>query len=223
MKSQIRIQKSIPGRRASQVVVMETKTYLSPIRGRQVLVLFDEQNLSIGAKELGFRLQYDLLARQLQAIAENASLHIFAAADSYDRGIRKRFEKLGYTPHIKTIRRKHQYDGRKRLDSNIDNLFAFWAGLLGPKTTCEVIVLASGDYGLSGELAKAVRTQHDKAISVMTLSLPGSTAFDLDARKNPHITANLEIGLDVLTPLVKSRSRFPVGVNQNLGRLGYRS
>ena len=59
MKSQIRIQKSIAGRRASQIVVMETKTYLSPIRGRQVLVLFADAQPDQGDLHLGLTMNPD--------------------------------------------------------------------------------------------------------------------------------------------------------------------
>jgi len=52
---------------------------------------------------------------------------------------------------------------------------------------------------LAGELAKAISgVAVVKRPIVMTLSLPGSTARALDARKNGHIKANMKIGLDML-------------------------
>jgi len=182
---------------------LERGTDLTAISGRRLLVLLDEQNLSITAKKQGFRLQYDLLAKRFRTVAETAELHIFTAVEPwYDAATRKRFEEFGYTVHLKRIRSRQLANGRRQYDSNIDNLFAFWAGISALRAEPEILVLGSGDYGLSGELAKEICEQRrNKAMSVMTLSLPGSTSQDLDAEINPNITANLEIGLDLLNPL----------------------
>jgi hypothetical protein len=183
----------------------------------------DEQNLSISAEELGFKLNYGLLAERIHATSGGAELHIFAAAHSHDQSVSKRFQRLSYQPHIKTIRHIQRLGGREYLDCNIDNLFAFWAGSLTAKTACEVLLLASGDYGLSGELATAIRQQHSRTVSIMTLSLPGSTAFDLDARTNPDIAANLEIGLDLLKPNGYSKRQLPAGYAGYNGRFSFNS
>jgi len=185
--------------------ILEGTTDLAAIRGRQVLALLDEQNLSITAYNLGYVLQYNLLAEQIHAVADSAELHIFTATEHHDRNTKQRFEKFGYIVHTKTIRYTCLPDGGQRCDCNVDNLFAFWAGLLVTKNFHEMLVLASGDYGLAGELSKAIGNQHpNESIQIMTLSLPSSTAQDLDASKNKDIAANLEIGLDLLKPLPSS-------------------
>lgn len=195
---------------ASKHGLLERKTDLTAIKNRQVLTLLDEQNLSISAQNLGYMLQYNLLAERIHAAADSAELHIFIASDPHDSTVKQRFEKLGYIVHAKTIRCIHLCDGGHRYDCNVDNLFAFWAGLLTVKKSCDVIVLASGDYGLAGELAEAICDQHpNEPIQIMTLSLPGSTAEALDANKNKNIAANLEMGLDLLKPLPSSVRQFP--------------
>ena len=128
-----------------------------------------------------------------------------------------RFKVLGYIPHVKTIRRKTLPDGTRLCDSNIDNLFSFWVGLHARRTSSEVIVLGSGDYGLAGELAEAIHNRHRRRrLHIMTLSLPGSTSQALNASTNSHIEANLEVGQDLLSRLnqrvcltaARARSRF---------------
>jgi hypothetical protein len=62
-------------------LTLEKKTILTAIKGRKALVLLDEQNLSITARNHGFVLQYDLLARHTRKAARAAKLHIFIAAE----------------------------------------------------------------------------------------------------------------------------------------------
>jgi len=192
---------------ASRYERLEAATDLAAISGRKVLVLLDEQNLSITAKKLGYRLRYGLLAERINAAADSAEIHIFTATETGDvYSTRQQFKKLGYLTHLKIIRNKCY---GKTCDSNIDNHFAFWSGMQARRTIFDIIVLGSGDYGLSGEVAKEIYEQRrNKAMSIMTLSLPGSTSQKLDAETNPNITANLEIGLDMLEPLARSKSQF---------------
>lgn len=194
----------------SRSLTLEKKTILTAIKGRKVLVLLDEQNLTITARKHGFVLQYNLLAKHIRKAAKAAELHIFIATDRDDENNRQEFENSGYSVQVKTIRHKRLPNGGRCSDSNIDNLFSYCAGSYVSKIKWEVIVLGSGDYGLSGEIAQLIRGQHRRSsVQIMTLSLPGSTAQDLDAHKNPNITANLEIGLDILQPLSHSSRQFP--------------
>jgi hypothetical protein len=190
--------------------LLERNTDLSAIRGKRALVLLDEQNLTISAQDLGYRLDYGRLANEIRSVARAADLHLFTAVKQDDDPEVLDFERLGYSVHAKTIRRIPLPGGRYRSDANIDNLFAFWTGLFAVKTgCCQVLVLGSGDYGLAGELAQAVKGQSRRRLPhVMTLSLPGSTSQDLDARTNPHIKANLEIGLDLMGPISDAAHRL---------------
>lgn len=185
--------------------ILESTTDLAAVSGRKVLILLDEQNLSIGARNHGCMLDYGLLAERIHSAASQADLHVFTAVDLHDGRKKMQFEKIGYRVHVKTI----WYTAMNR-NSNIDNLFAFWTGVYSLRTSWDVIVFGSGDYGLSGELSQVVRSQRRRRqIGIMTLSLPGSTSQYLDAQKNQDITANLEIGLDLLRPLCPSTHLFP--------------
>jgi len=194
---------------------LEKTTQLSAIAKRKVLVLIDEQNLTRGVLDHDFMLQYDLLDEQIRSIASSAKLHIFIAAKANDGKRRKHFARIGYTVHIKTIRRKYS-DNQHRWDRNVDNLFAFWAGLIARRNKYDALILASGDYGLSGEISEAIcnlRGPGNK-LQIMSLSVSGSTSNGLTARWNPYITANLKIGLDLLRPLGPS-VRWFFGKNVN--------
>ena len=181
--------------------LLERTTDLSVLNGRRALVLLDEQNLSSGAIDHGFRLDYRLLVMQIRRVTSKADLHIFIASKDGDNRAENRFEKFGYCTHVKTIRYILQDDSQNHRDSNIDNLFAFWAGIYSMKTNWDAIVFGSGDFGLSGELSRAISNQQrTRRIKIMTMSLPGSTSQELNAASNPAISANIEIGTDVLIP-----------------------
>ena len=182
--------------------MLEKTTDLAKIRSRSVVFLLDEQNLSVTAKKLGYTVQYDQLARHIRQNTRKAEFRIFIASDPRSQAKAKRLKMLGYKVHVKNIRHKLLPNGEQRRDCNVDNIFAFWAGYCTLKNGHDVFVLGSGDYGLSGELSQAMRSLLGKrAAEIMTLSLPGSTAQDLDASRNKSISANLEIGLDLLRPL----------------------
>jgi len=178
--------------------LLEGATDLSAIRNCRVLVLLDEQNLTISARRLGYRLNYRLLAGRLRSMAATADIHLFTDIMNKANWYVRRFKRQGYKVHLKAARYIFLADGCLQRDTNVDNLFAFWTGFFA-KSPYDVIVLGSGDFGLAGELAKAISgVAVVKRPIVMTLSLPGSTARALDARKNGHIKANMKIGLDML-------------------------
>lgn len=186
---------------ASAETFLEELTDLSALQNRRALVLLDQQNLSIGAQQLGYGLDYRLLGKRLRSNAAAVDLHLFIAVERRSRWVVRRYQRQGYVVHTKTARHVPLPNGRWRHDCNIDNLFAFWAGLFVVPVAREVVVLGSGDYGLAGEIAQAIaNVTAGGRPEVMTLSLPGSTARDLKAGRNPHIAANLEIGRDVLRP-----------------------
>jgi hypothetical protein len=197
--------------------MLEKTTDLARIRARKVVFLLDEQNLSVTAKKLGYTVQYDQLARHIRANAREAELRIFIATDRRDQTTVRRLKKLGYKVHVKTIRYKLLPNGEQCRDCNIDNLFAFWAGCCTLRNGHDVIVLGSGDYGLSGEISQAMCSLFGKrATEIMTLSLPGSTAQGLDASRNKSISANLEIGLDLLRPLACVKRQYSVSTTSTL-------
>lgn len=185
---------------------LEAATNLHTLNDQSVIACVDEQNLTVGARHLGFRLDYRRLAEQMETAARSVHLHICIAAEPNDQSRQRYFEQFGYITHVKTRRHIRRRWGEVITDCNIDNVLAFWTGFAAATVEQEaVIVIASGDYGLAGELAEAIgKLPRRKSLPVMSLSLPGSTAQDLDATRNPNIAANLEIGRDLLVPI----SRF---------------
>ena len=180
-------------------IALEPTSDLDAISGQKILVLLDEQNLSGGASNLGCELDFGQLAVKIRSVAHAVDLHLFIAAERHDRNKPHQFEKKGYRVHVKTIRRIPVNNGHVRCDGNIDNHFAFWAGIFASRVRRRIIILGSGDFGLAGDLAEQIsKARGLTKPEIMTLSLPGSTAQGNDARKNPFITANLEIGMDVL-------------------------
>ncbi len=121
--------------------LLEPLTDLSAIRGQSILAFLDEQNLSIGARDLGFCLDYARLARLVRASAREASLHVFVASHPHDQHATRRLERSGYVVHPKRIRMVRCGNGQVRRESNIDNLFSFWVGMLAGISPYEVIVL----------------------------------------------------------------------------------
>jgi len=199
---------------------LETTTHLEPLRGLRVLGLLDEQNLSLSARDHGYRIPYDLLAQRINGVARTTRLHVFIAADPNNPGRTEYFERHRYVTHVKVIRRRLLRSGGLQCDANVDNLFAFWTGVSAITARRHVILIASGDYGLAGELSHAIRHLPGGCRPpVMTLSLPGSTAQDLDAARNPDIAANLEIGLDLLIPLTNPSTHVPPPSVHRDGRL----
>lgn len=204
-------------------LVLEKTTKLSPVVDRRVLALLDEQNLSVSARYLGYRLDYGLLVERMRSASERIRPHIFTAAQPGDDHKARQLSEFGYIVHVKTVRRTQLRGGHIRRDSDIDNLFSFWAGKCASRNGFDAIVLGSGDYGLSGELAQAIAERRGPGlVRIVTLSLPGSTSRGLDARKNPHIASNMEIGLDVLKPLNSSRLFCP-GAPGSVVRSSWRS
>jgi len=191
-----------------QSVLLEQATDLASLKGKRIIVMLDEQNVSKGAEQLGLRMRYDLLAERVHAAAATAKLHVFLAARPGASDRVSEFERLGFIAHAKVVRYIRPNGRGSIRDANIDNLFSFWLGWLVRTTPVDMVVIGSGDYGLSGELAKEIRMLRSRRpIGVATLSLPGSTAQDLDARHNLNIRVNLEIGLDVLDPMVQFDQR----------------
>ena len=78
---------------------------------------------------------------------------------------------------MKAVRYAWRPGNGRRRDAHIDNVFTFWTGVLTVTSRYDAVVLGSGDYGLSGELAQAIAGRpSQRRKQVMTLSLPGSTS-----------------------------------------------
>lgn len=171
---------------------------LESLHGQKVLLLADVENLIYSARNLGYKVSFRMLGQRLQAIARSCSLHAFFSRPQGDDTLERYFQERGWITHPKNIEEFMTHKGWQR-HANSDNDILFHAGNLVTRHDADFILVASGDGLLAGDLARLI-TGLPKSRHVATVSLAGSTSFRLDARTNPNITFNIEIGLDCLIP-----------------------
>ncbi len=175
---------------------------LTGLRGRNVLAIFDVENLTISARKMGYELDYTALARCLSAEVRAVQLHAALSVEPGDTLDSDHMIQSGFTVHTRVIERLR--DGSKA--ANSDNIFAFQAGLLASRARADVVILGSGDGQLVCDLANAIRALPTQR-AVWTLSIPGATSARLDCRRNRSIATNVEIGRDVLVDLAMAQRR----------------
>jgi len=178
--------------------VPRTTHPLGVLRGKQALVLADVENLSIGAEQLGYKLSYRKFAERLSEVARSCSLHAFFAVGPTDVGREKYFAERGWKPHAYPIHVVRTCRGIERR-SNVDISLAFLAGALTRSSSADIVGICSGDGELVSDIARAI-AQLPRTREVVTFSLAGSTSWTLNAAENEFITANVELGHDVLYP-----------------------
>jgi hypothetical protein len=171
---------------------------LEVLRGRTVIVLADLENLCYSARDLGYRLSLPSLANRLRSSARRTALHAFISAPPGTKEqTQAHLQADDWVLHVNPIETVLTHKGLET-KANADALMLGLGGILLSRTRAEVLVAASGDGDLVQLLARLVAHYLPKPRYFVTLSLPGSTAFRLDARRNPLIQANLEIGRDCL-------------------------
>lgn len=171
----------------------------SSLKGKDIQVLADVENLNYSARDLGFKLSYRKLTDILRSITSTCALHAFFSREIGRDNWERYFQKRGWHPHPYDIKTVRTHRGKERL-ANSDNLILFTAGLLASRSSADVITLGSGDGSMVCDLAESL-SKLPKKRTIVTLSLAGSTSHRLNARSNPHITENIEIGLDCLRPI----------------------
>lgn len=179
--------------------IAERSGPLDVLAGKTVLVLADVENLYYGAKDFGLSIRFDQIARLLREYSGHAALHAFFSCKRGDNRQAKRFQSHGWIAHpnaIRTVRHK----GELVTLANSDNVILFSAGYLTVPDGIELVVIGTGDGELGYSLAERIVRRRPGA-SVVTLSLAESTSYSLDARSNPFIDANMELGLDCLSNL----------------------
>jgi len=169
---------------------------LDALVGSDVLVLADDENLRYGARDLGYRLCWRRLGKCLQRYTSQCVLHAFFSRAPGDEGRCLYLRDCGWIPHPRDIVTVETHDGTQRL-ANSDNDLLFAAGNLANSGKPNIMILASGDGTLVCDLARNLR-ELPGARRILTLSLAGSTSCRLDAARNRHIDANIEIGLDCM-------------------------
>jgi hypothetical protein len=181
------------------LVLADTTGPLAGLARREVLVLADVENLSHGAADLGHALCYQTLGRLIRSASGSADLHAFFSRERGDETTVRRLTRDGWCAHPRDIEVADTARGRRRF-ANSDHAIAFGAGLLATQHRYTAIVIGTGDGALGCDLATAIRRHRDQDVPCLTLSLPGSTSWRLDAAANGNIDGNIEIGRDCLTP-----------------------
>lgn len=182
--------------------------------GRRLTVLADYENLHYSARDLGLQLALSALGSRLRSASRDCRLHaVFSRPPGDDRLVLYCRDR-GWEPHPRDIETVATSRGPVRR-ANADNDLLFLAGAFQTVAAADVLVVASGDGDLVCDIARLARRFAPRR-PVLTLSLAGSTSYRLDARRNPDIAGNLEIGRDCLidpnsaakpAPAVRPRGR----------------
>lgn len=178
--------------------VVEIPRHTGPLdllRDRRSVLVVDCENLTISGRNLGYELDYGKLAGLLKRATRSISLHAVLSVQEGDHRDRAYMEEAGFQVHTRLIR--YLPNGRKA--ANADNLFAFTAGNVISRSTANVVLLGSGDGQLCDDVVQCVKALPGKR-EILTLSVAGSTSGLLDARTHSSITANVEVGCDLLAP-----------------------
>ncbi len=172
---------------------------LTTLAGRRVAVLADLENLRHGAADLGRRINLDALAASLRGAAASCRLHAFHSSTQPVADLVAELRAEQWTLRVDPPEDPRL--GRPRR-ANIDNMLLLWAGhIVSRGRADDLIIVASGDGDLVNAVARYVAGLGGSR-AVATCSLSGSTSHRLDARRNPLIVANIEIGRDCLIPLM---------------------
>ena len=169
---------------------------LHHIQGGSPLVICDVENLSLGAWELGFFISYGSLAGQFKAVTRRCGLHAFFWQKRNENHRVSHFESCGWIAHGQAVETVRSCRG-EYTRANSDNTILFCTGVLATLPVFDTIIIGSGDGDLVCDLARLLSEFNIKR-RIFTLSLAGSTSSRLNAERNPHIHANLEIGMDCL-------------------------
>lgn len=186
-------------RRSRRPEIASVTGPLDNLRDRRVLAVFDIENCLGGARDLGCRLRFDRLMHVLAKASRSLWAHaVFSTATGDDR-LYDMLTQAGYTCHVREARTVMSR-GRTVRTTNSDFRVAGAVAYLSRTSPADLIILATGDGDLGDSIAEDIRHFARKRREVATLSLAGSTSYRLDATRNPNISLNIEIGLDVLTP-----------------------
>lgn len=183
----------------SNLIIAKHTGPLVPIVNRKVLLLADIENLFYSARDLGQKVSFRQLAILIRQNASAARLYAFYSRQVGDNRRDGYFQERGWKPIPNDIQVVQTHQGTKRR-ANSDNLILVYAGYLISRSQADVICIASGDGAMVSDLARVIAT-FPKSRTVVTLSLAGSTSYQLDARQNDYIDENIELGMDCLIPI----------------------
>lgn len=177
-----------------------TTTPPATLRGRSTLVVVDDENLRISARDLGFVVSYERLRSVLAAATGRIAPHSFFTRGDGDVRRERYFADRGWVAHPRDALH-HIRQNRVTVAGNSDHVLSYHLGVLATALQPAVVIIATGDGALANDLAAGLSELPKPPCMTGTLSLPGSTSRLLDARTNRWIAFNIEIGLDCLRPL----------------------
>ena len=180
---------------------VEVAAATGPLRvlaGHDVLVIADCQNLDMGARNLGFAVDWKRLGRRMAWAARSTARHAFIAEPAGSTRQAEYLARSGWTPHSKVSRTVRSWRGVVS-NKNTDHLIAFFAGVLASGSHATLVLVASGDGDLVEDLSEALGMLPPPR-PIATLSLAGSTSRRLDARHSCFVIENIELGIDCLKP-----------------------
>jgi hypothetical protein len=137
-----------------------------------------------------------LLHTKIRRATRACSLHAFFSREAGDESPSQFLRKAGWYPHPYDIQVVRTHRGTERR-ANSDLLIVFEAARLVSHSDADVVAIGTGDGALAADLTAFLLALPTRR-RIVTLSLAGSTSWQLDARRNPLITANVEIGHDCL-------------------------
>lgn len=169
---------------------------LDILRGKAVLVVADVENLTYGARDLGFKVSFQNLGLKLREVTATCDLHAFFSREPGEDGRVRYFHDRGWIAHPRDIEKVQTYHGEKVL-ANSDNMILLHTGFLVRVSGAKVVIVASGDGTMTCDIARFLKSLRFPR-EVLTMSLAGSTSSRLDATRNSDILDNIEIGLDCM-------------------------
>src|SRR6516165_9582272 len=84
------------------------------LRGRDLLVLADTQNLDCTARKLGYRVCWNTLGAKLDGAARSTARHAFLAREVLGSTWDRSFADHGWMPHSKMIRQVFTWRGQEQ-------------------------------------------------------------------------------------------------------------
>ena len=172
-------------------------TDLSCLRGRNVLLIIDDDNIRISVERAGYRFSYRRTMDKIREVAESVDAWSFITPE---RGDLRRSDYLKargvkiYTTYRETF---HTRAG-KVVKGNADNDILFEAPMLIQRGEYDTVCLGTGDADLGLALAKGIG-RHFRDRRVVTLSVKSTTGRRLQSdRQTDVVASNIFIGKDLL-------------------------
>src|SRR5438067_2003102 len=97
-----------------RVEIAEVTGPLDGLAGRRVLILVDDENLRLSARDLGYRLSLRKLGERLRKHAASCSLHGYFSREPGDGKRCEYYRERGWIPHPRDVQVFRTREGMKR-------------------------------------------------------------------------------------------------------------